>query len=45
MAEPLALKDHSGESQIFFDRMAVGVAVVLGLTGLLVARMFYLQIV
>jgi penicillin-binding protein 2 len=45
MAEPLALKDHSGESQIFFDRMAVGVAFLLVLTLLLVARMFYLQIV
>tara|TARA_R110002073_G_scaffold333870_1_gene522187 strand:- start:1252 stop:3234 length:1983 start_codon:yes stop_codon:yes gene_type:complete len=45
MAEPLALKDHSGESQVFFDRMAVGVAFLLVLTVLLVARMFYLQIV
>lgn len=45
MAEPLALKDHSGESQIFFDRMAVGVAFMLLLTVFLVMRMFYLQIV
>ncbi|MFT7090298.1 MAG: penicillin-binding protein 2 [Candidatus Azotimanducaceae bacterium] len=45
MAEPLALKDHSGESQVFFDRMAVGVAFMLLLTVFLVARLFYLQIV
>ena len=45
MAEPLALKDHSGESQIFFDRIAVGVAFLLLLFVILVARLFYLQIV
>lgn len=45
MAEPLALKDHSGESQIFFDRIAVGVAFLLMLTLFLVARLFYLQII
>jgi len=45
MAEPLVLKDNSGESQVFFDRMAVAVAFLLVLTLLLVARMFYLQIV
>lgn len=45
MAEPLALKDLSGESQIFFDRMAVAVAFMLLLTASLVIRLFYLQIV
>lgn len=44
MAEPLALKDHRNESQIFFDRIAIGVGFLLFLTGLLVARLFYLQI-
>jgi penicillin-binding protein 2 len=45
MAEPLALKDHSGESQIFLDRAVIGFVLLLLLTLLLVARMFYLQIV
>ncbi|MBD3649326.1 MAG: penicillin-binding protein 2 [Pseudomonadales bacterium] len=45
MAEPLALKDHSGESQIFFDRVAVGVALFLILVVILVGRLFYLQVV
>ena len=44
MAEPLALKDHRNESQIFFDRIAIGVGFLLFLTVLLVARLFYLQI-
>ena len=44
MAEPLALKDHSGESQVFFDRIVLGlVLLVIGLM-FLAARMFYLQI-
>lgn len=45
MAEPLALKDHRNESQIFFDRIAIGVGFLLFLTILLVARLFYLQII
>tara|TARA_E500000331_G_C17257321_1_gene713660 strand:- start:552 stop:2438 length:1887 start_codon:yes stop_codon:yes gene_type:complete len=45
MAEPLALKDHSGESRIFFERAAMGFAVLIGLTLFLVARFFYLQII
>ncbi len=44
MAEPLALKDHRNESQIFFDRIAIGVGFLLFLMILLVARLFYLQI-
>ncbi len=44
MAEPLALKDHRNESQIFFDRIAIGVGFLLFLTILLVSRLFYLQI-
>jgi penicillin-binding protein 2 len=45
MAEPLTLKDHSIESQVFIDRVMLGFGLLLLLTGVLVARMFYLQIV
>ena len=45
MAEPLALKDHSRESQIFFERAVIGFTVLIGLTLFLVARLFYLQII
>ena len=45
MAEPLALKDHSGESQVFFDRIVLGlVLLVIGIL-FLAARMFYLQVI
>ncbi|MEX0941195.1 MAG: penicillin-binding protein 2 [Pseudomonadales bacterium] len=45
MVEPLVLKDHSLESQIFFDRVVVGFALLILLTMFLVGRLFYLQIV
>ena len=45
MAEPLALNDHSRESQIFLDRVVVGYTLLIILTLCLVARMFYLQVV
>lgn len=45
MAEALALKDHSRESQIFLDRVVVGFTLLIILTLCLVARMFYLQVV
>ena len=45
MAEPLALKDHSRESQIFSDRIVVGCVLLALLTLILIARMFYLQII
>ncbi len=45
MAEPLALKDHSGESQVFFDRVVIGFALLILLTLLLVGRLFFLQVV
>ncbi|MBV1878881.1 MAG: penicillin-binding protein 2 [Pseudomonadales bacterium] len=45
MVEPLVLKDHGGESQIFFDRIVLGFGLLLVATLFLVARMFYLQIV
>ena len=44
MAEPLALKDHTGESRIFFDRVTLGFGFLILLTLFLVARMFYLQV-
>jgi penicillin-binding protein 2 len=45
MAETLALKDHTWESRIFFQRIVVGFGVLVILTLFLVARFFYLQIV
>lgn len=45
MSEPLALKDHSGESRIFFERVAVGFGLLIVLTLVLVARLVYLQII
>ena len=44
MPEPLALKDHTRESQIFFDRITLGLGLLILLTLFLVARMFYLQV-
>ena len=45
MTEPLALKNHSGESQIFLERAVLGFGMLIVLTLVLLARMFYLQIV
>lgn len=45
MVEPLALKDHTWESRIFFERIVVGFGILVVLTLFLVARFFYLQIV
>ena len=45
MVEPLALKDHSWESRIFFERIVVGLGILVILTLILVGRLFYLQIV
>ena len=45
MAEPLALKDHSGESRIYFERALLGFGLLGLLTLFLVARLFYLQVV
>ncbi len=45
MAEPLVLKDQTGESQVFFDRVAIGALCIILLTLALVARLFYLQVV
>ena len=45
MVEPSALKDHKGESRIYFERAAIGLGVSIFLTLFLVGRLFYLQIV
>ena len=45
MVEPLALKDHTWESRIFFQRIVVGFALLVVLTLVLVGRFFYLQII
>ncbi len=45
MAEPLALKDHTGESRIYFERAVTGFGLLILLTLFLVARLFYLQVV
>jgi penicillin-binding protein 2 len=45
LPEPLALKDHSGESQIYYERVAIAFGVVVVLTLLLMLRMVYLQVV
>ena len=45
MVEPLALKDHTGESRIYFERAVLGFGLLIFLTLFLVARLFYLQIV
>ena len=45
MPEPLALKDHTGESQVYFDRAVLGFGLLIILTLFLVARLFYLQVI
>ncbi len=45
MVEPLVLKDHTGESRIYFERAVLGFGLLIFLTLFLVARLFYLQIV
>lgn len=45
MAEPLALKDQSGESQVYFERVAFCFGVLVVLSLVLVARLFFLQII
>ena len=45
MVEPLALKDHTWEARIFFNRAVVGFGLLILLTLLLVARFFYLQVI
>ncbi len=45
MVEPLALKDHTGESRIYVERAVLGFGLLILLTLFLVGRLFYLQIV
>ena len=45
MAEPLVLKDHSAEAEIFYERVAIGFGILIVLTLFLVGRLFYLQII
>ncbi len=45
MAEPLALKDQSGESQVYFDRVVFCFGLLVLGALMLVARMFYLQVI
>ena len=45
MRKPLTLKDHHHEQRIFSVRLVVSVFLVLLLTGVLLARMFWLQII
>ena len=45
MVEPLALKDHTWESRIFFERIVLSFGLLVLLMLFLVARFFYLQVV
>ena len=44
MARTLRIKDHWREQQLFTGRLLVAIVVVLGLTGLVVARLVQLQV-
>lgn len=45
MSQPIPLKDHEKDARLVRQRVLVGAAFVLLLTGLLIARMYYLQVV
>jgi len=45
MAKPSTLKDHLRESRVFSQRAVISLSLVLILMGLLVSRLFYLQVV
>ncbi|MCQ4294127.1 penicillin-binding protein 2 [Pseudomonas stutzeri] len=45
MPQPIQLKDHEKDAVLVRRRVAVGLALVLLLIGVLVARMYYLQVV
>ncbi|MEL0092267.1 MAG: penicillin-binding protein 2, partial [Pseudomonadales bacterium] len=45
MAEPLIIKDHRGEAQIYIERVTLGAILVAVLFGLLLVRIGYLQFV
>ncbi|SDS84296.1 penicillin-binding protein 2 [Pseudomonas oryzae] len=45
MPQPIQLKDHERDARLVRSRAVVGAICVLLLTGVLVARMFYLQVI
>ncbi len=45
MSQPIPLKDHEKDAVLVRQRVLVGLAFVLLLIGLLIARMYYLQVV
>ncbi|MDC6711228.1 penicillin-binding protein 2, partial [Leclercia adecarboxylata] len=45
MPQPIQLKDHEKDALLVRRRVIVGLAFVLALIGVLVARMYYLQVV
>ncbi|MCQ4287256.1 penicillin-binding protein 2 [Pseudomonas stutzeri] len=45
MSQPIPLKDHEKDARLVRQRVLVGAAFVLLLTGVLIARMYYLQVV
>ena len=45
MPQPIQLKDHERDARVVRNRAIVGALFVLLLTGALVVRMFYLQVV
>lgn len=45
MPQPIQLKDHERDARLVRNRAIVGAVFVLLLTGALIARLFYLQVV
>jgi len=45
MPQPIQLKDHERDARLVRSRVAVGALFVLLLTGVLMARMYYLQVI
>lgn len=45
MSQPIPLKDHEKDARLVRQRVLVGAAIVLLLIGVLIARLYYLQVV
>ena len=45
MSQPITLKDHEKDARLVRQRVVVGIVFVLLLIGVLIARMYYLQVV
>ncbi|MFO7705139.1 MAG: penicillin-binding protein 2 [Halopseudomonas sp.] len=45
MARPIHLKDHSNDARIVQGRVVLAAVIVLGLVAVLVARLYYLQVI